>query len=134
MSQRFRIVDVPWCEPVAKQCSVRLETRTGQRFTCFVDGIVPEKGVDLEVETFYGIAIERLPFEALFSANEAMQMQLEALGEWDYEAYGQVVEIDGSDLVVDCGGVRIPVPNVTTDQRVLGAWVGFRVERLEAGI
>jgi hypothetical protein len=132
--QRFRVVGLPWREPVARQCAVQFEAETGQRFVSFVDGLIPELGVTLEVETFYWIANDDLSFDTIFNANREEQQKLEPLGDWDYMAYGPVVEIEDDELIVDCGGVLLPLPNVTRDRRVLGAWVGFKVERLEAEI
>ena len=125
-----RIRRILWSDPDARQSTLELESPSGTRLTCLNDGAQFEEGSVRRVEAFEYLA-RRGSFEEIFGGNPNEEHGIENTGEWDCIAKGQVVAMQEDTPIVDCGGFLIPLDGLTHDRRVIGAWVAFRLERLE---
>jgi len=130
MKQNLRVVQVLWHEPMSKQSSVEFEGGLGERVVAFSDGFQFESGENVELLPFGGLEYPD-SFEAIFSGNPEHLMKMERVAEWDYRCYGIIVEIERRDVIVDCGGILVVVPELTSDVSSLGQAIFFNVERLE---
>jgi len=81
------------------------------------EGDVVEAGVDCEVET---------DFETIFSSNVNHEYRCEPVDNWGCIFSGKIVALRGGTPIVDCGGIYVPMDNLTHDQRVIGDWVQFK--------
>jgi hypothetical protein len=81
------------------------------------EGDVVEAGVDCEVET---------DFETIFSSNVNHEYRCEPVDNWGCIFSGKIVALRGGTPIVDCGGICVPMDNLTHDQRVIGDWVQFK--------
>lgn len=69
-------------------------------------------------------------WEDIFSGNPDKLKRLESLGGWSYRAYGQIKSLD--PMTVDCG-IDIEDEVVRThDPRVVGEYVAYTMDRLDA--
>jgi hypothetical protein len=117
-------------DPDSGEFTVEFETRRHQRFTCFAFGVEFQPGEEITDAHFSPID-GGTGFEDPFAGNPARTMCIENTGEWSCRASGQIVALSGADALVDCGGVLIPLTNLTHDETVIGEWVGFNVDRLD---
>lgn len=69
-------------------------------------------------------------WEQIFGANPDRRVGLEPLGGWSYLAFGRITSVD--PVRVDCGIYVEERAVFTHDVRVVGEFVGFRIERLDA--
>lgn len=130
-TQQLEVKKVLWHDTESGQMSVEFQTISGQKFVCFVDGGHLEVGKPIEIASFYYLeASETL--EGIFERNLDQEKHIEQIGEWNVFIKGQIVGIEGSTLLVDCGNVIFPLKNMTTDSSVIGEWIGVTLERLEA--
>ena len=130
-NQKVRIGDISWCDPPSGQGTIELITSEGVRFTCYCEQSCSiSEGDILGVDAFYYLE-HYGEFEDLFAGNPKKEKTIEQLSEWDCYLKGQIVDVEGHDLKLDCGGVVIDICNVSSDKRVIGWWIGVRVERLE---
>jgi len=70
------------------------------------------------------------PREKIFAANPDQRVGLESIGRWSYLALGRITSIN--PVRVDCGILVEERAVFTRDPRVIGSFVGFRVEVLDA--
>jgi hypothetical protein len=69
-------------------------------------------------------------WERIFAANPEQRVGLEPLGGWSYLALGRITSVD--PVRVDCGIYVEERALFTHDAKVVGEFVGFRIERLDA--
>jgi hypothetical protein len=107
----------------------------GGRRYCVRDGFswsadrTPAVGAEFEVEL--SAVIDRSwPWEKIFAANPDRRIGLEPLGGWSYLALGRITSID--PVRIDCGILAEERAVYTHDPGVVGAFVGFRIETLDA--
>jgi hypothetical protein len=110
--------------------TVEFETKSGQRFTCFAFGVEFQPGEEVS-DAQFSLLDSETGFEEVFAGNPDRKMCIENTGEWSCRAWGRIVALIGADALVDCGGVLLPLTNLTHDQTVVGEWVGFSVDRLD---
>jgi hypothetical protein len=89
----------------------------------------PRIGDTFEVE-LSGLLDDSWPWETIFAANPDRNTGLEHLGGWSYLARGRVTSVN--PVRVDCGILTVEDPVVSHDTRVIGEFIGFRIERLDA--
>ncbi|MBS3820625.1 MAG: hypothetical protein KGY81_02550 [Phycisphaerae bacterium] len=106
---------------------------TGQRlrvmdsFSSYDRRTPPGTCIDI---TLSSLSFSDETWEQIFTGNPDKLKRLESLGGWRYRAYGQVRSID--PMVVDCG-VDIADDVVSThDPRVVGEYVAYTIDRLDA--
>jgi hypothetical protein len=125
---RFRVRSVPKHDPHSGESCLELEATTGARIRVFFhdprypplelnEGDVVEAGVDCEVET---------DFETIFSSNVNHEYRCEPVDNWGCIFSGKIVALRGGTPIVDCGGIYVPMDNLTHDQRLIGDWVQFK--------
>lgn len=132
MTQTMRVNRILWEEPHSGQFSVEFSTQAGQDFVCFSDGYRFVPGEIASILTFYFFGEDR--DDDPFQSNPGNKQELKKFPgttEWDYVALGKVVAVEENLLVVDCGGILLPLRGVSGDSRCIGEFVGFRVQRLE---
>jgi hypothetical protein len=90
----------------------------------------PSLGSEFRVELSAGLINEEETWEFIFASNPEEKKCLEHLDGWRYHAYGEIISIN--PVVVDCGIIRVEDVVHTGDSRVVGAFVSFTIERLDA--
>lgn len=113
-----------------KESSVELITNTGANFLCFLEGYTVKEGEIIAVAYFHYFD-STYSFEDIFSKNTNRDKKLVHIKDYNYIAYGEVVDIENNDLIVDCGDVFIPLLDISSDRRCIGEFVAFDIENLE---
>ena len=88
---------------------------------------VPDRRVDFEIEFTVTLSDQEC-WEEVFDANLERKTGVEWIDGWEYMAFGEVVSI--SPVRVNCGLFEVEDVVHTTDSRVVGEFVGFRIARL----
>lgn len=127
----LKVVALRWHDPASGQSTVELETASGQRFTCFSGQSVFVPGEEVSDAQFSLLDAGTGRFEDYFSGNPDKQKRIENTGEWSCRVLGQIVAVRGADAIVDCGGLLLPLANLTHDPTAVGWWVGFSVNRMD---
>lgn len=65
----------------------------------------------------------------MFSGNPKHEKKLVRIGDWSYEAYGQITSIN--PVVADFGLLSLELGELTNDPRCLGEWIVEKIDRLE---
>lgn len=89
----------------------------------------PAIGEEFDVE-LSAVIDSSWPWEKIFAANPDCRMGLEPLGGWSFLALGRISSID--PVRIDCGVFVEERAVYTHDPGVVGAFVGFRIETLDA--
>lgn len=87
-------------------------------------------GDEIEVEISAGLYDDNESWETIFNGNPQKEKKIEPLGGWRYRVFGVICSI--SPVLVDAGQVQLEVPVTTHDEKVIGEFIAFRVERLDA--
>ena len=87
-------------------------------------------GDEFDVELSASLLDDDEAWEAMFAGNTDKRKALERVEGWSYRAYGEVVSID--PVMVDCGVIQIPDVFHSSDSRVIGEFIAFRITRLDA--
>lgn len=85
-------------------------------------------GTEAEVE-FSSMALGRETWEEMFRGNPKKEKKLDHQSGWRYKAYGEIVGL--SPTIVDCGILQLEGPIQTHDERCIGEFVSFSVDRLD---
>ena len=131
--QKFKVLNVKWKDEDSGQSSIEIQASNGQTIVCFCEGFVFTSEVEILVKYFYYLEIYN-GSDDMLNLNPNQEKSIVNLKEWDYEFKGEVFKLDDDTMWVDCGGISIPVDPFTNDSSVVGQWVGFSVERLEAEV
>jgi hypothetical protein len=126
----LKVLAVRSFDPDSGDFTVEFETKTGQRFTCFAFAVEFQPGEEI-TDAQFSVVDGGAGIEEVFAGNPDRTNRVENTGEWSCRAWGQIVALSGPDALVDCGGVLIPLTNLTHDETVIGEWVGFSVDRLD---
>lgn len=134
----LKVISIPWENIESQECTIEFETLTGQKFTAYSYSDLFKIGETYNDVSFsildFELEGDEIEFEDYFKGNINNEKKLLKLGEWKYIAFGQIVDIENHDAIVDCGGVLIPLCNLTSDRRCIGEYVKFSIERLDAYI
>lgn len=90
-----------------------------------------ESGVPIEIAMSAGLLDESESWDSIFSGNHQREKSLTHISGWCYRARGQVVKI-GSETLVDVGLQTFQAPFFTNDDAILGEYVSFTINRLDA--
>jgi hypothetical protein len=107
----------------------------GDREYCVRDGFswaadrATKSGGELEVELSAELDTS-WSWERIFSANPKQVVGLQPLGGWSYLALGRILSAD--PVRVDCGILVEERAIFSHDPSIVGAFVGFRIEVLDA--
>lgn len=85
-------------------------------------------GTIFDVE-FSSLTCEGETWEEMFRGNPKKEKKLEHQGGWSYIAYGEIIKLNPT--IVDCGLLQLEAPIHTHDERCLGEYVRFSIDRLE---
>lgn len=88
-------------------------------------------GSSFEVRISAGLLDEDESWESIFSGNPSKEKSLTQIYGWRYRAKGQVTKI-GEETMVDVGLQEFEAPFHTHDHAVLGEYVSFTINRLDA--
>jgi hypothetical protein len=133
---RFRVHAV--LEHDEYESQVELEAASGARIRATVDtcdfdiaegDIIDGKLEPVDITTNQPDAFDA--FDAFFRANPHCEYRCERVGEWGCIFGGMVVALTGTTATLDCGGIYVPLHNLTHDERVVGEWVQFTAARVD---
>ncbi len=85
------------------------------------------ESVSVELAPFLS---ENEPWESIFAGNPEHRIGIEPMYGWTYRAFGRVVSIN--PVKVDIGLLVTGGPFSTHDERVVGEFVAFTIDRLDA--
>lgn len=93
----------------------------------------PNVGDEFEVE-FSCLFMDDVTWQDVFSGNPNGRSELVSTGTWSYTAFGSLIAVDGQDgdARARCGACDLPLPIEITDSGLLGSFVSFDVQRLDA--
>ena len=128
--QQLRVSAIPWQDAPSGQKTVEFSTAEGVKFTCLVDGGDVTVGKMVNVVEFDYLEAEG----EFFALNPTHDRTVTQLGEWDVEIRGRIVALANDTVLVDCGGVVMPLHRLTGDASAVGSWVGAVLRRLEAEV
>ena len=108
--------------------TITFETKVGKRFSAF------SWGQHLEINQTYKVTFSSLDYpldwKVIFSENREYKKTLEATNQdWSYLAYGQILSIN--PVITDFGDLILEVGNWTNDERVIGEFIYWKIERLD---
>ncbi|QIF01783.1 hypothetical protein [Roseimicrobium sp. ORNL1] len=87
-------------------------------------------GSEFYIELSVGMLNEEESWEFFFASNPEQKKCLEHLDGWRYRAYGEILSINPA--VVDCGLLQVEDVFDFRDSRVIGEFVSFTIDRLDA--
>ncbi|MDD9940870.1 MAG: hypothetical protein OXU20_07540 [Myxococcales bacterium] len=90
----------------------------------------PQPGQEFHVELSAGLLSDEDSWETIFAGNPERRVGLEHRQGWSYRAYGRVAGIN--PVRVDCGVLVVEDVVRTSDERVVGEYVAFDIDRLDA--
>lgn len=88
-------------------------------------------GAMIKVVISAGLLDEEESWESIFSGNPEKEESLTQISGWRYRAKGQVT-IVGDETMVNVGHQVFEAPFSTHDQDVIGEYVSFTINRLDA--
>lgn len=126
----FRVEKINQSYEESRESSISFITKKGDIFSCCCDYYKELSEGDLvKINSLSCLGIE---YDDLFT-NEKHEKKLNQINQWEYVAYGEVIEVlSDSTIVFDCGDVFLPIENVTSDDKIIESWVKFYIERLDA--
>lgn len=107
--------------------TVTFQGKNSDAIQAFSHGIEFTVGDKLDVD-MDGI-FDEMPWDAIFSGNPEREIKLVQNGDWTYEAYGKILDIN--PVLIDFGAFELNTGNWTNDSKVIGEYVYWRIERLE---
>ena len=129
MKYSVRVKNIDWLDTEVKEGDVCVELGSslywGFCYSC--DFVVGER-TDIEI---YILESGDISFETMFSYNRDKEMKIVPFptDRTAYYSYGRVVSV--KPIVVDCGDMQFDLGDFTTDERVIGEYVYFVVNRLD---
>ncbi len=105
----------------------------GRRLHVMDDMSTPEEpaepGSEFDVELL-PMCLGNQTWEEMFDGNPEKKMDIEQLNEWEYMAFGKVVQVN--PVVVDCGMLQVENEIHSHDERCIGEYVAIKIDRLDA--
>lgn len=94
---------------------------------------LPKVGDDFVV-SFSCLFADDVSWKDVFSGNPDGRSELVPTGIWSYLAFGTLAAVDGGsgEAVARCGLCDLPMPVEVTDTSLVGSFVAFKVQRLDA--
>ena len=108
--------------------TVTFETNMGKRFEAFFYGKA------FKIDEIYFVTFSSLDYdlkpEIIFSENKSQNKYLvKEKKSWSYQAYGQILSIN--PVVVDFGDLRMELGNWANDNKVIGEYIYWKIDRLD---
>jgi hypothetical protein len=126
--QYFTVVEVRWTDRHARVHDVVLRAASNQTFQVQLEGHGVRPGQRIRVASFYfiddGDAGLLNPRTSVF----------EQADNGAFRASGRVISLDHGDAIVDCLGLVFRVSNVGNDEKLIGTFVSFSGQRIEADV
>lgn len=126
MEAIFLKTDGPW---------LQAEIRVGNQELKVMDELSidertsPNSGDTIEIE-FSTMISEDKEWSELFSGNPEKKRELVHIDGWRYRAFGRITKIN--PVTVDCGLLNIEDVIYSSDPKIVGEYISFTIERLEA--
>jgi hypothetical protein len=122
----LKVVQLALTDPY--EGSVTFKSQTGKQFLAFF------WGQNLTINQTYKVTFCSLDYplewKMIFSENRGRKKTLEATNvSGSYLAYGQISSIN--PVTVDFGDIILEVGNWTNDERVIGEFIYWKIERLD---
>ncbi|WP_299821341.1 hypothetical protein [uncultured Pontibacter sp.] len=108
--------------------TVKFRTESGNTYEAFLWGNTFEVGEKRKIELSH--LNLHFDWEVTFSLNSSKEKRLEKLTkDWGYIGYGQIEQVNP---VIACfGDIWLDLGNWTRDEKVIGEFIYWRIERLE---
>lgn len=108
--------------------TVTFKTDSGNTYDAFFWGNTFKEGEKRKIELNHLNLY--FDWELTFSLNSTKEKRLEKVGkDWEYIGYGQIEQVNP---VVACfGDIWLDLGNWTNDEKVIGEFIYWRIERLE---
>jgi hypothetical protein len=119
--------DGPWLEAeiaIGTECFIVMDVFSPD------DRPARPAGSEFYLELSAGLINEEESWEFIFASNPEQKKCLEHLDGWRYRAYGEIISIN--PVVVNCGLIQVEDVVHTGDSRVIGEFVSFTIDRLDA--
>ena len=68
-------------------------------------------------------------WDSIFQGNPDNRIGIEHINNWSCKAYGRIIGVN--PVVVDCGILHVENVVKTHDERCIGEFIGFRIDRPE---
>ena len=107
--------------------TVSFRGEKGGVIQAFSYGIEFQIGQNTELE-LDSIGAE-LEWNVIFSKNQGKEIRVEQKGNWEYEAYGKILSVN--PVVIDFGEFKLNTENWTTDEKVIGEYIYWKIDRLD---
>ena len=93
-----------------------------------------ESGDIVNLEIFSGLEDEAEEWDSIFNSNPDKLKELQHQSGWVYRAYGKIISI--KPVIVDIGlfETEAPIQIQTNDINVIGSYIAFTIQRLDASI
>lgn len=108
--------------------TVQLEIKE-KDYKAFFHGEEYKPGQNLEVE--FDHLEYPLEWDVIFNENKSKELKLEKSegSEWGYNGYGKITAID--PVTADFGDIQLELGNWTSDQKVIGEFIYWKIDRLD---
>jgi hypothetical protein len=108
--------------------TVTLTTQTNKDFTAFSSGQTFELNITYKIK--FACLDYPLEWKTIFSENKAQKKTLESQNEFcSYLAYGKIISIN--PVVADFGDIKIEIGDWTHDDKIIGEFIYFKIDRLD---
>ena len=108
--------------------TVTFKTISGKLINAFsyAEAFIIGEKVEVDLESLN----YNLEWEIIFSHNPNKEKKLqEGQVKWEYEGYGAIKSIN--PVIIDFGDIELETGNWTNDEKVIGAYVYWKIERLD---
>jgi hypothetical protein len=111
--------------------SVTFNTPFGNTYIAFAFPELEEEWIDKNIEVEIScLELGDLCWEDIFNGNKDKQKKLvKSNRDWSYEGYGQIISIN--PIVVDFGDLELELGEWTHDERVVGEYIYWKIDRLD---
>jgi len=88
-----------------------------------------DPGAQIEID-LSALPNDEESWEQIFQANPERKKELRHISGWSYFSLGQITAVN--PVVCDCGVTYLDAPISTTDEKCIGEFIGFKIDRLDA--
>ncbi|WP_276497552.1 hypothetical protein [Pontibacter litorisediminis] len=126
---KVEVLQIDWFlgkEPA--EGTVTVKAKDGCPISAFTYGEEFIKGEVINVE--FDSINEDLDWNILFGENKNEEKKLvKSTNDWEYEGYGQIKSIE--PVVIDFGDIELETGNWTSDKKVVGEFIYWKINRLD---
>lgn len=121
---------IPCCDDKdCPECTVTFSIN-GRKYSAL--GLYFDVHIGSEVEVEFDVWPDEIGWEEMFQRNIKKEKGLIPVGEYSYEAYGQIVSIN--PIIADFGDVKLQLWEFSHDERIIGEFIYFKINRLDVSL